>query len=99
MKRWFIVGVPVILAAALGVLGVARETAVYLYSDQVLLQFDPSDEYSVTIVWFNVYETLLRYYPEEDRFEGVLAKSYEVSEDGLVWTFHCVRGLNSIPET
>jgi len=93
MKRWFIVGVPVILAAALGVLGVAREIAVYLYSDQVLLQFDPSDEYSVTIVWFNVYETLLRYYPEEDRFEGVLAKSYEVSEDGLVWTFHLREGV------
>ena len=82
------------LILALGGVGVgASETAVYLYSDQVLLHFDPSDIFSVTIVWFNVYETLLRYYPEEDRFEGVLATSYERSDDGLVWTFHLRPGV------
>ncbi len=83
----------VVLAAAVVLPGAAMESAVYLYSDQVLLHFDPSDIYSVTIVWFNVYETLLRYYPEEDRFEGILATGYEASEDGLVWTFQLREGV------
>ncbi len=83
-----------VLAAAVMLPGVAAtETAVYLYSDQVLLHFDPSDIYSVTIVWFNVYETLLRYYPEDDRFEPMLAADYEASEDGLVWTFYLREGV------
>ncbi|MEM3484639.1 MAG: ABC transporter substrate-binding protein [Candidatus Methanomethyliaceae archaeon] len=82
-----------VLVSGLGFLGAAAGIAVYVYSDQVLLDFDPSDLYSVTIVWFNVYETLLRYYPEEDHFEGVLATSYERTNDGLIWTFYLRPGV------
>jgi len=89
----------VILVLALVVLGSSaiavsqNETVLYAYSDQSLLHFDPSDIYSVTIVWFNVYETLLRYHPQENAFEGILAESYEASPDGLTWTFHLREGV------
>ena len=44
-------------------------------------------------VFFNVYETLLRFDPETDTFIYVLAESYDISEDGYVWTFHLRRGV------
>jgi len=73
--------------------GAGQNVAIYAYSDQVLLNFDPADIWSVNIVWFNVYERLLRYYPEEDRFEPELATSYEKSADGLEWTFYIRQGV------
>ena len=76
------------MLVGMSLLGYAQETGVYVYSDQVLLHFDPAEIYSVNIVWHNVYERLLHYNPDTDSFEPKLASSYVVSEDGLEWTFH-----------
>ncbi len=93
--RWIlaVVLVGAFLSGGVSLLANAQETGVYAYSDQVLLHFDPAEIYSVNIVWFNVYERLLRYYPAEDRFEPQLATSYQVSQDGLEWTFQIRQGV------
>jgi len=75
-------------------MGLAQTTGVYIYSDQVLLHFDPAAIFSVNIVWFNVYERLLRYNPDTDAFQPELATSYEKSENGLEWTFHIREGVS-----
>jgi peptide/nickel transport system substrate-binding protein len=50
---------------------------------------DPSTEFSNSVMWMPlVYETLLWYNPFNNSFIPGLAVSYEVSEDGLKWTFH-----------
>ena len=82
-----------LLVIAIAPLAYAQETGVYAYSDQVLLHFDPAEIFSVNIVWFNVYERLLRYNPDTDSFEPELATSYEKSMDGLEWTFHIREGV------
>ncbi len=40
----------------------------------------------------NVYEGLVEYVPGSAEIRGLLASSWEVSEDGLVYTFHLVEG-------
>ena len=70
------------------------QIAVYTYGSEVTIFWDPSDSYSDEIIWMhNVYETLLRYDPFTDGFEPILAESYEISEDGLTWTFYLRQGV------
>jgi peptide/nickel transport system substrate-binding protein len=70
------------------------KTAYYATNSEPILDWDPSVEFSNgIIVMHNLYETLLRYWPEEDRFEYVLATAYEKSNDGLTWTFKIREGV------
>jgi peptide/nickel transport system substrate-binding protein len=70
------------------------QVAVYVTGSEVVVFWDPSDTFSNEVIFMNdVYETLLRYDPFKDEFEPVLAESYEVSEDGLTWTFHLRKGV------
>jgi len=70
------------------------EVAVYAYTTEVTVFWDPSDSWADEIIWMsNVYETLLRYDPFKDTFQPVLAESYEKSDDGLTWTFHLRKGV------
>lgn len=56
--------------------------------------WDPAVEFSNGVmILHNVYETLLRYEPLEDKFTPVLATDYSHSEDGLTWTFHIRQGV------
>jgi len=56
--------------------------------------WDPSDSFSDEImVMHSLYETLLRYDPLKNVFEGVLAESWESSPDGLTWTFRLRPGV------
>jgi peptide/nickel transport system substrate-binding protein len=72
----------------------AVKTVYYATNSEPILDWDPSVEFSNgIIVMHNIYETLLRYWPEEDRFEYILATGYEKSEDGLTWTFDIRRGV------
>lgn len=41
----------------------------------------------------NVYEGLVEYEPGSTRIVGRLAKNWEISDDGLTYTFHLVRGV------
>ncbi|MGQ4892455.1 MAG: ABC transporter substrate-binding protein [Candidatus Njordarchaeia archaeon] len=55
--------------------------------------WDPSYSFSVENAYLaNMYETLLRIKPDET-VEYVLATSYSVSSDGLVWTFNLRQGV------
>lgn len=68
--------------------------AVYGYHDEVMTFWDPSDSYSNEIIAMNnMYETLLRYDAKTETFKNILAESYEVSEDGLTWTFELKKGV------
>jgi len=70
------------------------QVALYAFNSAPILDWDPSVEFSNgVIVLHNVYETLLRYDPLEDKFIPVLATDYEKSEDGLTWTFHIRKGV------
>lgn len=92
-----------VLLAGLGLVGLSAcgsaggqaqpkaEAAVADYASytQVMVFWDPSDSYSNEIIAMpQMYETLLRYDPQTDKFIPVLATSYEKSQDGLTWTFH-----------
>ena len=41
----------------------------------------------------NVYEGLVEYAPGSTKIVGLLAKSWEISDDGLTYTFHLVDGV------
>jgi peptide/nickel transport system substrate-binding protein len=41
----------------------------------------------------NLYDGLLRYVPGTTELEPALAETYEISEDGLTWTFHLRDGV------
>ncbi len=92
------VGVPLLLITLLVCLTAASaeqpQVAVYAYSSEVMVFWDPSETFSDEVAVMNtVYETLLRYDPFKNEFEPCLAESYERSEDGLTWTFHLRKGV------
>ena len=90
----FCIGGLILASVFLPVAAEQPQVAVYAYSAEVTIFWDPSDSFSDEIVWMNnVYETLLRYDPFKDEFQPVLATSYESSEDGLTWTFHLREGV------
>ena len=58
--------------------------------------WDPSASYSTELTYLaNIYEPLLWVNPpgSEETFTPALAESWEVSSDGLVWTFHLRKGV------
>lgn len=71
-----------------------NDVAVYGIHIEPMVFWDPSDSYSNEIIVLqNVYETLLRYDPTNDKFIPVLAESYTKSSDGLTWTFKIRKGV------
>jgi peptide/nickel transport system substrate-binding protein len=57
--------------------------------------FDPDNGFEIGGVSAinNVYEGLVEYQPGTTKVVGLLAKSWDVSEDGLTYTFHLVEGV------
>ncbi|HHY95200.1 MAG TPA: ABC transporter substrate-binding protein [Firmicutes bacterium] len=55
-----------------------------------VVTLDPHDtvDFKGLMVANNVYERLVKYDPKDNSFKPWLAKSWEVSGDGLRWTFH-----------
>ncbi|MGB9553282.1 MAG: ABC transporter substrate-binding protein, partial [bacterium] len=72
----------------------APQVAVVALLSIPVTDWDPAVEFSNGVmILHNVYETLLRYEPLEDKFTPVLATDYSHSEDGLTWTFHIRQGV------
>jgi peptide/nickel transport system substrate-binding protein len=69
--------------------------AVYAYATtDVVVFWDPSETYSnEVVVSNNVYEQLVRYDPFNDEFIPVLASSWSISDDGLVYNFTLRKGV------
>lgn len=68
--------------------------ATYGSHNDIMVFWDPSDSYSNEIIAMNnMYETLLRYDPVTEEFTNILAEDYDVSEDGLTWTFKLREGV------
>src|SRR5262249_55178320 len=57
--------------------------------------FDPDNGFEVggLSAIDNVYEGLVEYVPGSTKIVGRLAKSWDISDDGLVYTFHLVTGV------
>jgi len=99
--RW---GVALVVVMAMALLAACSKPAakepsmpqvgVYANSSEVMVFWDPSDSFSNEIIaMHNMYETLLRYDPLNDKFIPVLATDYSKSADGLEWTFHIRKGV------
>jgi len=71
-----------------------NDVAFYAIHVEPMVFWDPSDSYSNEVVVLqNVYESLLRYDPKNDKFIPILAESYTKSADGLTWTFKIREGV------
>jgi peptide/nickel transport system substrate-binding protein len=57
--------------------------------------FDPDNGFETGAISAinNVYEGLVEYAPNSTKIVGLLAKSWEISDDGLTYTFHLVEGV------
>ena len=57
--------------------------------------FDPDNGFEIGALSAidNVYEGLVEYQPGSTRIVGLLAKNWDVSDDGLTYTFHLVEGV------
>ncbi|MGC8752768.1 MAG: ABC transporter substrate-binding protein [Fervidicoccaceae archaeon] len=65
------------------------QTTVIYASLSEMTTADPSTEFSNSVMWLPlVYEPLIWYNPFNDTIIPGLALSYNVSSDGLTWTFH-----------
>lgn len=99
MKKYYLLIVVTFLLFgffAFAVIGNSQtdDFAFYAFNSTPVTDWDPSIEFSNGIVSLNnVYETLLRYDPLEDKFIKVLATDYTTSSDGLTWTFYLRKGV------
>jgi peptide/nickel transport system substrate-binding protein len=57
--------------------------------------FDPDNGFEIAAMSAinNVYEGLVEYEPESTRIVGLLARDWQISDDGLTYTFHLVEGV------
>lgn len=92
-KSMFVIGILILLITGQVFCGGNKEpveepsVAFYATHNAPVINWDPSVEFSTSIVVLhNVYETLLRYIPETDTFVPVLATDY-TQDDDLTWTF------------
>ncbi len=70
------------------------DVAVQAYGSTLTMEWDPAVMYSDSVaVMSNVYETLLRYNPKEDKIVPCLATEYSKTDDGLTWTFKIREGV------
>lgn len=99
MKKYYLLIVVTFLLFsffAFAVIGNSQtdEFVFYACGDSPVGDWDPSVEFSTGEVSLNnVYETLLRYDPLEDKIIKVLATDYTTSSDGLTWTFTLRKGV------
>lgn len=70
------------------------QIALYAVHSTPFTNLDPSAEHSNGVITLNnIYETLLKYEPLEDKFVPILATDYEKSDDGMTWVFNIREGV------
>ncbi len=97
MKRFFAVLFVLLLAAGVAFSGAQKEevkTLVYATTEHVT-DMDPANAYDFHTweIFHNTMDTLLTYIPGTTELQPGLAESYEVSDDGLEYTFKLREGL------
>lgn len=81
---------------AVGLAGAQTTVALRVASTASVTTWDPSLSFSTEALYMaNIYEPLLWANPPgaEEPFAPALATSWEVSDDGLAWTFHLREGV------
>jgi peptide/nickel transport system substrate-binding protein len=66
---------------------------IYGIADAVQITADPNGQFNNPYSYINVYETLTRYDEATRKPTPWLATSWDVSPDGLTWTFHLRQGV------
>jgi peptide/nickel transport system substrate-binding protein len=87
----FVVLASILLAVPVG----AQETVLRIPYVTDIGSFDPDNNFEIGAVSAinNVYEGLVEYAPGTTTVVGLLADSWEISDDGLTYTFHLVDGV------
>jgi len=99
MKKYYLLSIVTFLLFSLflgAIIGNAQDKdfAFYAFPWAPFADWDPSVENSNGIPGLsNIYETLLRYDPLEDKIIKFLATDYTTSSDGLTWTFYLRKGV------
>ncbi len=91
MRKLVLLLVAVTLLASLGAVAAQDTTALRVASTAAITTWDPSLSFSTEALYLaNLYEPLLWANPpgSEEPFTPALATSWEVSDDGMIWTFH-----------
>jgi peptide/nickel transport system substrate-binding protein len=91
--QMFLCGLVTVLLALAGPAAAQEVLRVPYVSD--IGTFDPDNGFEVGGVSAinNVYEGLVEYAPGTTTVVGLLAKSWDISPDGLTYTFHLVDGV------
>jgi peptide/nickel transport system substrate-binding protein len=97
LRRGFaarILGLAIGLLFAVAPLAAAEDVLRIPYATDIGT-FDPDNGFEIGAMSAidNVYEGLVAYAPGSTRIVGVLARSWDISDDGLVYTFHLVPGV------
>jgi peptide/nickel transport system substrate-binding protein len=99
MRRLLLLALLVLLVGAVSIAPIAAQgdnTVIVAQDVQDVITLDPARAYEVTnlTIFHAVYETLINV-PADDltALEPGLAESWDVSDDGLVYTFHLVPGV------
>lgn len=92
MKKILAVTVSVLMVAMLvaGCGQKAQGKTLRIAIGEDVVSLDPNDvvDFNGLQIGYQVYERLIKYNEAKNTFEPMLAKSWEVSPDGLKWTFH-----------
>jgi peptide/nickel transport system substrate-binding protein len=94
IAKFFLLFVVITALAFIPVKGFAKETLVYGTTDKVI-DMDPANAYDFHTweIFYNIYQGLLKYPPGKTNIVPGLAESYDVSEDGMEYTFKLRKGV------
>ncbi len=99
MRKWLVFcAVFVGVGGFWGLAQVPKDVLIIGMSHEPIIDFEPARVYEFEggFVLEQVYDSLVNFVGGREAFERIvpgLAESWEVSEDGLTWTFHLRRGV------
>ncbi len=95
MRRYLVGVLALVLAATAGVVALAADEPLIIgTTDRVTeLSFSNSYDHYSWHVLRNVTDALTKFDPDTGEFVGAIAESWDVSDDGMVWTFYIRPGI------